>query len=148
MNNYSQYKSPRLMSRNPKTHLAHKRQVFYQITLPLVISGVLVLFLGILATQATASKASTWADISLIMMILPTMISTILFLFLTAGSIFLMVKLLPLIPPYAYFIQEWFAYLASRARVYTDKSVEPIMRVNSFIASTRAFKRNLRINNY
>lgn len=133
------------MSRNPKTYLAHKRQVFYQITLPLVISGVLVLFLGVLATQATDSKVSTWADISLIMMILPTMIAALLFLLLTAGSIFLMVKLLPIIPPYAHYIQEWFAYVASRARVYTDKSVEPIMRVNGFFASTRALKRNLRI---
>ena len=145
MENYSQYKSPKLTSRNPKTHLAHKRQVFYQITLPLVIIGILVLFLGVLATQATASKASTWADISLITMIIPTMIAALLFLFLTAGSIFLMVKLLPLIPPYAYYIQEWFAYVASRARFYTDKSVEPIMRVNGFFASTRAFTRNLRI---
>ena len=135
---------PVLPERNPKTHKAHNRDVFYQITLPLVFGIVTALLLAVLATQATASKVSTWADISLIMMIIPTMIVAVLFLALTAGTIYLMVKLLPLIPPYARFAQDWFSYIAFRVRNVADKSVEPFLRIHSLTASIRAFRRNLR----
>ena len=135
---------PELPERNPKTHKAHNREVFYQITLPMVVGVVIVMFLAVLATQATASTASTWADISLIMMIIPTMIVTLLFMVLTAGTIYLMIKLLPLIPPYARFAQEWFAYISYRVRVMADKSTEPFIKVHGFMASIRAFRRNLR----
>ena len=139
-----QFQPPVLPERNPKTHKAHNREVFYQITLPLVFGIVTALLLAVLATQATASKVSTWADISLMMMIIPTMIVALLFLVLTAGTIYLMVKLLPLIPPYARFVQDWFAYIAFRVRFFADKSVEPFLRFHSFTASVRAFRRKLR----
>jgi hypothetical protein len=135
---------PALPPRNPITHKAHNREVFYQITLPLVIGIVTALFFAVLATQATASTASTWADISLIMLIIPTMIVALLFLLLTAGTIYLMIKLLPLIPPYARLTQEWFTYISFRVRIVADKSVEPFLRVHSYLASVRAFRRNLR----
>jgi hypothetical protein len=139
-----QFQPPVLPERNPKTYKAHNREVFYQITLPLVFGIVTALLLAVLATQATASKVSTWADISLIMMIIPTMIVALLFLVLTAGTIYLMVKLLPLIPPYARFAQDWFVYIAFRVRFAADKSVEPFLRIHSFTASVRAFRRKLR----
>lgn len=135
---------PALLERNPKTHKAHNREVFYQITMPLVFGIVTALLLAVLATQATVSAVSTWADISLIMMIIPTMIVAVLFVVLTAGTIYLMVKLLPLVPPYARFTQEWLAYISFRVRIGADKSVEPFLRVHSFVASVRAFRRNLR----
>lgn len=138
------FQPPVLPERNPQTHKAHNREVFYQITLPMVFGIVTALLLAVLATQATASKVSTWADISLIMMVIPTMIVSVLFLVLTAGTIYLMVKLLPLVPPYARFAQDWFAYISFRVRMGADKSVEPFLRVNSYIASVRAFRRNLR----
>ena len=134
---------PVLPERNPKTHKAHNREVFYQITLPMVFGIVTALLLAVLATQAAASTVSTWADISLIMMIIPTMIVFLLFLVLTAGTIYLMIRLLPLIPPYARFAQDWFAYISFRVRFGADKSVEPFLRIHSFMASVRAFKRNL-----
>lgn len=138
------YHPPELPERNPKTHKAHNREVFYQITIPMVVGVVAVLFLAVLATQATASTASTWADISLIMMIIPTMIVSLLFMVLTAGTIYLMIRILPLISPYARFAHEWFAYISYRVRILSDKSVEPILRVHGFVASVRAFRRNLR----
>ena len=138
------FQPPVLPERNPKTHKAHNREVFYQITLPMVFGIVTALLLAVLATQATASSVSTWADISLIMMIIPTMIVAVLFLVLTAGTIYLMVKLLPLVPPYARFAQDWFAFISFRVRIVADKSVEPFLRVHSFVASVRAFRRNLR----
>ena len=114
---------PVLPERNPKTHKAHNLEVFYQITLPMVFGVVTALLLAVLATQATASTVSTWADISLIMMIIPTMIVSLLFLILTAGTIYLMIKLLPLIPPYARFAQDWFAYISFRVRFGADKMI-------------------------
>jgi len=138
------FQPPVLPERNPKTHKAHNREVFYQITMPMVFGIVTALLLAVLATQATASSVSTWADISLIMMIIPTMIVVVLFLVLTAGTIYLMVKLLPLVPPYARFAQDWFAFISFRVSIIADKSVEPFLRVHSFVASVRAFRRNLR----
>lgn len=137
------FQPPVLPERNPKTHKAHNREVFYQITLPMVVGIVAALFLAVLTTQATASTVSTWADISLIIMIIPTMIVALLFLVLTAGTIYLMIKLLPLVPPYARFAQEWFAYISFRVRFGADKSVEPFLRIHSVAASVRAFRRSL-----
>jgi hypothetical protein len=55
-----------------------------------------------------------------------------------------MIRLLPLIPPYARFAQDWFAYVTFRVRGVADKSVEPFLRMHSFVASVRAFRRSLR----
>ena len=69
--------------RNPKTHATHRREVFWQITLPLII-GILLMVAAIVAIILSATQPVTdlerWAGVSLIWMILPSLFFALIIL--------------------------------------------------------------------
>src|SRR4030067_653884 len=83
---------PPFRERNPITHQIHKREVFWQITIPVVIGAVIVLAIAsmvILATATGSGNVSDWADASLILMILPTMLMVFILMLILAGPVYL-----------------------------------------------------------
>lgn len=126
-----------LPKRNPLTHAAHRREVFWQITFPFLIALIILLGLVggvIFAGVQGAAEVSRWADVSLIWLLPPLLIFLIVLLLLLVGVAFLVTKLLGLIPGYARLVQDFFVLIHLRVRSISDKLVEPILKLHSFKA--------------
>jgi uncharacterized membrane protein YhdT len=127
-------------SRNPKTHISHKRDVFWQITLPLVI-GILLVLAAMAAIIFSATQpvtdVSRWADVSLIWLILPSLFIALILLAITIGLVIAISQLLKVVPRIACILQLYFVQGKDKISHLTNLIVEPILRLNSFLAAAR-----------
>ena len=128
------------LQRNPKTHLEHRREVFWQITLPLLV-GILIILAAVGAIVFSSLQPVTdverWAGVSLIWLILPALFIALIFLAILAGLIYAVSFLLRLIPRYALIIQLYFEQARSKIGQLLNLSTEPILRINSIWAAIR-----------
>ena len=128
------------LERNPKTYAEHKRETFWQITLPLVI-GVLIILAVVGAIIFSVTQPVTdvgrWADVSLIWLIIPSLFFALLFLILLVGLIYAISFLLRLIPRYTLILQLYFEQGRSKIGQLMNMSTEPILRINSIWAAIR-----------
>ena len=130
--------------RNPDTHAAHKRDVFLQITLPTLIGLVVILALTVAVIYAGASgnnNVSRWADISLVWLLLPSTFVSLLFILLLAGLTYGITKVLHILPFYFYKLQLLIRDIQTRIMTGTDIAVEPVLKINSFLARTQTLLR-------
>ncbi len=130
--------------RNPITYKIHRTQTAWQIYLPLAVGLIVVVVFAVFTGLASTEGASRWADISLIFLIIPVMMVTLLFLAFTAGLIYIVVKLLQEIPVYTRQAQEMIQMVSQRVRKGTDLAVEPVLRIHGFRAALRALRGKLR----
>lgn len=130
-----------LMPRNPLTHQRHRREVFWQISLPFIVGCLILLVLAVLATRLSAESASTWADISLIYMIIPAMFFSLLAVIILSAGIYLTLRLLRALPFYFFRGQNWFLLVNLQAGRIGDRLVEPFLRVRAWKAGATALGR-------
>ena len=127
--------------RNPVTQEAHRRQAFWQIYFPLILFGALVIVAIVLAVLMSSQGVSKWADVSLIYMISLAMVSfLIITVFLVISAIYTG-KLLKATPYFFFTIQRYAFLIELRVKKAANVSVEPFLRINSFIAGARAIRR-------
>lgn len=129
--------------RNPLTHKNHRREVLWQVTIPLLFGGVLILGLAVwtVVTVVEGGSVSLWADISLIYLIVPTMLLAIIPLLLFAAIAYGFIWLNNNLPPYARQAQDMFARMRVNVQKISDQAVEPILRLRSAWAGVRALRR-------
>jgi hypothetical protein len=129
--------------RNSRTEAAHKREVFWQITFPLIIGIILALTLAVLVVVSATSGGSIKqaADAALICLIVPLMITTLIFLVIFGATAFGLVKANQELPFLARQVQVVFERVRYQVQVGSDKAVEPILKIRSFLASMGALKR-------
>ena len=142
--------SPPLPEPNPVTTAAHRRQTFWQIKLLVLLGVVLVVLAGIGVVLAAASgggDVSRWSDISMIWLITPMLLLTLLMSVLTAGMVFMVGKLLPVLPRYTHLMLGYFVLVSRRVESISKAAVEPFLRAHSVSASVRAFQKALRRKN-
>lgn len=128
------------LERNPKTYAEHRGQVFWQITLPLVI-GILLLLGAVAVIILSATQPVTdlgrWADVSLMWLILPSLFFALILLIILIGFVYLISSLLRLIPHYALIVQLSFEAGKNKVSQLSNLSIEPIVRMRSTWASVR-----------
>ena len=131
------------IERNPETHKAHRREVFWQITFPLAVGLLLALTLAVLAVLAATGSGPVKqaGDAALIFLIIPLMCTAVLFLAIFAGLAFGIIKLNGALPGYARQAQEAFGRLRQMVQQGSEKAVEPFLKIRSFLASLEALKR-------
>lgn len=120
----------------------HRRDVIWQIWLPVGLGAIALLALGLLAAfslQTGADASMRWGHIAAIWLILPVFILGFFALFLLAGLIFAVVKVRSVIPGYSAIVQMYARIAAEKIHSLADKSVKPIMQVNSTQAGLRRF---------
>src|SRR5512139_218878 len=115
--------------RNPKTHAQHRREVLWQITVPLLV--VLLLLLGTVGLVIWASvqadpQVSRWADVSLVWLVVPVIILSFIFLLLLSGITYGVIKLIQVLPGYARLVQDFFLRIQARVVGISDRLVSPI----------------------
>jgi cell division protein FtsW (lipid II flippase) len=134
-----------LRERNPITHQRHRREVLWQITVPVGIFALALLALAILVVvQASAGQASVWADISLIWMIIPAFIITLILFVFLAACVYLVVLMIGVLPYYFLRAHEWLILVGGRMEDIQDRLIEPFLRIRSALASLQELDRQIR----
>ena len=93
----------------------HRRQVAWQIVLPIVLAGVLLIVAAYLISAATfqgSGDVARWAAISTIWLTLPVMFAALVLLALLIGLAYLLGRAADFIPPYSL-----------QAQIFTSKMV-------------------------
>jgi len=127
--------------RNPLTQQSHRREVLWQITIPVVVGTVLMLVVCFLAATLSSPNASRWADISVIWLIPPGFLIALLMMLINAGSAYLLIRMIAAAPPFFFKVQNFLRRVQLKVAAYSNKAVEPVLRVQGWSASARAAKR-------
>jgi len=125
--------------RNPLTHAKHKREVFWQILLPMLIGVLLVLtvaFVIIFGFQSS-SDLSRWADVSTIWLILPSLFITLIFLIILSAFVYLITFVLRITPRYTLIVQLYFEIAKHKVTYYSNRITEPIIKTKGIWAVVR-----------
>jgi hypothetical protein len=131
--------------RNQKTYQRHRHEVLWQITVPLIIGLVIVALFGLLAAFGVSGGVqSQWADVALINLITQALIMGLFLLIILAGIVYLLTKILSILPFQFYRLQNLFVLANFRVSQLTDALVKPVLSARSFSASARAFRRSVR----
>ncbi len=142
MSTYGQ-KQP-LPARNPITHDAHRHEVFFQITLPLLLGIAIVIGLSVVIIASSVNgnpEISRWADISTIWLILISLTGGFFFFWILVGLAYVVVRIVIVLPSYARILQDFFILAEHRIRTISDKMVEPFLRSSSYRAGFLALFR-------
>jgi hypothetical protein len=130
---------PPALQRNPVTHARHRREVFWQITLPAAIVATIIFLMNVLATQLGYVEASVWSSISIIFLIIPSiamaLLCTAVMLFVVYG-LFMLVRFLP---QYSYLAQDRFWFVNLRVGAISNRLTAPFMHLNVYWTTLRSF---------
>jgi hypothetical protein len=113
------------MPESPSVH-SHKRQLFWQILVPICVVAVLILVVAVLvATGATETR--TWADVSTIWLIAPVLVFALLFVTVLGLLIYGFARLLQVTPRYTGKAQDFFALVSAWARTIANGAAKPFV---------------------
>ena len=143
-NEYPPPPLPKPMERNPVTWEKHRREVRRQIALPLVLGSIIVLTLAVLVpVLGTNPEVSQWANVSLIWLITPILLFSLVGLIILIAIVYGLFRLLKVLPYYTRTVQDYFNYVKDWIAVMNNKLVAPILGFESGKSSLRALRRNL-----
>lgn len=122
----------------------HQSQRFWQILLPVILGGLVVVAVIVLVILTAAGgdpvgQVSIWADTSLIWLILPALLFAVIVLLIIGGMIYLLTKLLRIIPTYSTIAQDFVGKVAEGVRNVADKIASPFIAVKGAEAATGKF---------
>ena len=126
--------------RNPITHARHRREVFWQIILPMLIGILLVVGLvaGIIITGPTSTaELSRWADVSMIWLILPSLFVAFVFLVILIAFTYLISVVLKMTPRYARIVQLYFEIGKYKVSHFSNQVTAPFVKSRSIWAVVR-----------
>lgn len=129
---------------NSASFQRHKKQQFWQILTPVGVGLLMTLVIVALVIRAAlltdaGGPVSQWADISLIWLLMPVMLFAILATLILIGLIYLVARLLKILPTYTFLVQYYTTLISTQVRQWTDKLVRPIISFESIKASVGAF---------
>ena len=129
---------------NPVTREKHRRELFFQVTLPLILVAVLIVLTAVIVTAGSMVSVSKLADISLIWLIIPMLIVGLISFALIVVFIYGIVKLVQVLPIYASQVYTFVLAFGFQINRIGDKSVEPILRIQAFTASIGGLAHSIR----
>ncbi|PWB74074.1 MAG: hypothetical protein C3F07_08555 [Anaerolineales bacterium] len=125
-----------------ESYLKHRKQLAWQIILPVVLTALLIVALIVLVNVATFrdnGDVARWAAVSTIWIVVPIMIGMLIFLVLLAGLVYLMKKLLDITPTYTGMAQDYAHKFAGYIKRGADAVVKPIFVLDGLGTSIKAF---------
>ncbi|WP_145962578.1 hypothetical protein [Bellilinea caldifistulae] len=108
--------------------------------MPVILAGLMFLGLGLLMVLTPTlgtSRTGHWAAISIIWLISPLILFAVLFLALNIGLIYLMNKLLKVLPPYLRVGQVYSQVMVLQVRAFCDRLARPFIRWGGWVAGFR-----------
>jgi uncharacterized membrane protein len=120
----------------------HHRQLFTSIYLPLGIVGLIIIGAGvllILGTRGGSGHVQSWSSISMIIMVLPFIIlSIVVFAFLVL-AVYLLAKANRKIPPKLQSMRTKTIQFANKSQNAISKTATPFIKIQSILSGMRAF---------
>ena len=124
--------------RNQRTAALIRRDVIWQIALPLGLAALVVLVIAVLLIAPVGAPVrSVWADISLILLIIPTGLFGLIALALVGGLWYLVFRIWRELPYYAKQAQDFVALATYRVSMIATKITNVILSIRSFAAGVR-----------
>jgi hypothetical protein len=120
----------------------HRKQLAWQIILPIVLTGVLCIALIVLINIATFrddGDVARWAAVSTIWIVIPIMAGLVIVFALLGGLVYLMYKLLGITPTYTGLAQDYVHKAVSYIKRGTEMVVKPVFFLDGLGASIKAF---------
>jgi len=125
-----------------ESYLKHRKQVVWQVILPVALASLLIVALIALINISTFNQGgdvARWAAISTIWIVVPIMIGLLIFLAFMVGLVYLMKKLLNVTPTYTGMAQDYVHIGAAYIRRAADAIVKPVLQLNGILAGILAF---------
>ncbi len=129
-------------ARNADVHRRHRKEVFWQITFPMILASLVLLGVCSLTVFIAMGQegAGLWRDISLIWMISPALILSLIPFAIFAGMAYGIVRLIGVLPGFFFKVQRFLTNLTERIESISNRLASPIIRVGSFLAGLRKLK--------
>jgi len=115
--------------------------MWQQIILPVALTTALMLALIVLICVATFrdnGDVGRWAAISTIWIVIPILFAGLVTLILLGGLIYLMMRLLGILPTYTGLAQDYVQLGALYVQCFTEAAVKPIFAVDGLAAYFKA----------
>lgn len=135
------------IERNPTTHEAHRKEVFWQITLPLVIGLLLMVaaIIGVIfAATQPESELRRWADVSIIWLILPALLFTLIGMVILAGLVYAVSAVLKILPRYSVIALLYLETAREKVSKISNQIVEPFIKAHSSWAAVSRIGKKIR----
>jgi hypothetical protein len=126
--------------RNPVSRQKHASEVVWQITLPLVLCGLLLLVISALSVGLGPGDASRWGSISLIWLIIPVMLAALIVFILLVAASYVIVKITRFIPGAAFRVQRALNQVGDITLQTSNRAVEPFIRLHTLSASIKRIR--------
>jgi hypothetical protein len=129
-----------------ESYLRHRKQVTWQIILPIVLTFILLIALIVLINIATfrdGGDVARWAQISTIWIVIPIMIGLLIVVALLGGIIYLLAKLLHVTPAYTGLAQDYVYLAQGYIKRGTEMIVKQVIEIQGVVASVQEFFRKL-----
>ena len=124
-----------------ESYLRHRRQRTAQVILPVVLAALLVIVLCVLVVLAQVrgtGDVAKWGATASIMIVLPLLIMTLIFALVLAGLIYLLARLLGILPVYTGKLQEIIYIVEGYIRRFADALVKPVFGLDEIGATIKA----------
>jgi len=126
-------KTKLLISHDHPSYQLHRKQMWTQILLPILLTVLVfiaVIVITSLATFRDNGDVARWAAISTIWLVLPIMIAGLVFLIILLALIYLLARLIGLIPPYSNQAQRFVYQVEGYVKHGTEMIVRPALFVD------------------
>lgn len=141
MNAVPQEKIPPIAQRDPAAQARHRRETFWQITLPVLLFGLLLLVLAVLIVGGTAVEASLWADVALIWLLAPLLVLALVPLAVLIALSVGLRKVSAVLPFYGWRLQELLGRMRQQLESGSERLLAPLFRLQTWRAEARALQR-------
>ena len=125
-----------------ESYKRHRKQLAWQIILPVVLAALLIVALIVLIYVTTFNQGgdvARWAAVSTIWIVIPIMIGMLIFIVLLGGLVYLMKKLLNIAPTYTSLAQDYVHKAVAYIKRGADAVVKPVFFIDGLGASIKAF---------
>ena len=121
-----------------ESYLKHRRELRWKILAPVIAASVLCVLCSAMVYVATfgyGGDVTLWAEISEIYLAIPTIILLVILFAMVGGLVFLMARLLPILPRYTFMAQDLSYKMKASVRRGADYAAKPVIFLDSLGAS-------------
>ena len=136
-----------LRSEDHPSYQLHRKQLWTQILLPLLIAALVFIAVIVITSVATFrdnGDVSRWAAISEIWLVLPVIAAGLILLLVLLGLIYLVSYVIPIIPPYTYQAQRFVYRMQGIVNRFAEFARKPALILQELSALIKNYLAQIR----